>query len=117
MKKIINLILFFIVIALSTTFCLANNMKFKDISTYKERHLIIYSVFTTSKDFKEMENYAKTKKGIDCSKFVYFFNDLKHTPDISKVGMDFDNKYNKYWIGGYFYYYGDKEKFIKYPGK
>lgn len=104
-------------LASNLNYCLANTVKFKDVSSYKEGSLIIYSVFTSTKNFNEMKNYAKGKKDIGGSKFVYFFDNLKNTPNISKVGMDFDNRYNKYWIGGYFMYSTGKEKFLQYPGR
>lgn len=64
-----------------------------------------------------MQNYAKKKQDKGGSKFVYFFNNLKNTPNISKVGMDFNTSYNKFWIGGYFKYANGDEKFLKYPGR
>jgi len=118
MKKItILIILLFLSFSLNFNLCTAKNLEFKDISTYKRGSLIIYSIYTNTKSFEKMQAYAKKKPDIGGSKIVYFFDNLKNTPNISKIGMEFDNHFNKYWIGGYFKYANGKEKFLEYPGR
>ena len=81
----------------------------------------VYSIYV--EDFMDspdvwdrIERYGKSKmwsaKG---STTVLFFNNRQGTPDVTYTGVNFPDRYESYWIAGYWKYTTGKETFKKYP--
>ncbi len=90
---------------------------FETIGYYKKHPTRVFSVYTNSKDFREIKLNAKKKMYTSSGMtMVFFFNDKTNTPDVTFVGAEFDKKYEKYCIAAYRKYPNGDEDF-EYPFK
>jgi hypothetical protein len=68
--------------------------------------------------WEKIENHAKaqmyTQGGLTA---VLYFNDRTNTPDVTLVGLEFPQSYEKYCVAGYWKYPTGKQEFHKYPFK
>jgi len=105
-----------------------NGSDFDDIGYHKKETLNgsnfrVYSVYVknfndTPEMWDKILDYAKNKMYTEGgTTIVFFFNDKSNTPDVTFVGKDFDKKYEKYCVAGYWKYPTGKETFNKYPFK
>ncbi len=90
-------------------------MKLQPSSIYEEGKLRVVSIFTPDLDWYGMEEYAKAYKNMNMTVAVFFFSDSQNTPDVSKAGMAFEKKYQKYCVMGYWSYPTGLEETKRYP--
>jgi hypothetical protein len=101
---------------------------FKQVSLHQSGNqygnfIKLYSIYVkdfvdTPEMWAQIEKYGRaqlyTPGGMTT---VFFFNDINNTPDVTIVGMEFDQKYEKYCIAGYWKYPNQSEEFQKFPFK
>lgn len=78
----------------------------------------VQSFYTSTDDFSVIREHARnrpwTEGGVT---HAFYFNDSLNTPNVTKVGIQFSKKYEKYCIAAYHKIATGKEIFQKYPFK
>lgn len=96
------------------------NNAFQQISSCADsRGNRYFSIYTNSKNWSEIKNYAKTKPFISGKMTaVFFFDNMNTTPKFKGPCGEFDKQYNKYWVAGYWKYPNGSENYLTdYPMK
>ena len=94
---------------------------FDQIGYFKENKLRVFSIFVkdfedTDKMWGKIESHAKRQMYSEGgATFVFYFKDRNNTPDVTLVGAEFDKRYERYCVAGYWKYADGSEKFVKYP--
>jgi|GEM_PF-2598616 len=120
---ILVLFLFFLLIVGTIS-----NRNFEDIGYYKVdtnngSHSRVFSVYVkgfkdTPDIWEDIRKYAEDKMySAGGMTIVFFFNDKDNTPDVTFTGAEFDKRYEKYCVAGYWKYPNGKVTFYKYPFK
>jgi len=105
-----------------------NIANFEQVGYFKKEHsngsnIRVYSYYVKKfsdnpTTWNEIERFAKNRMHTSGGfTTVFFFNDRKNTPDVTFVAEQFDEKYDKYCIAGYWKFANGVEKFSRYPLK
>jgi hypothetical protein len=92
---------------------------FKNVSLYwsPDWELSVKAYYTSSTDEARIKAHALWVVQKNSPRFVFYFNDLQHTPDITSTGYEFPKEYEPYCIAGFWRYADGREKFVMWPLK